>query len=157
MSWTQFSWLIMCWAPMLLLHNHLQQKYSVTMCPKNYSARELGPNGMLCFIVKINPFLDMAISGGLKSGFECFLRLDGLMDIKEKFLDFFLDKQWAAKLIRGLNPWEEQLEENQGHLCLLVYAQMNRSQLSCAGAVLLVLKSEASSCFGVSTFSLGLT
>lgn len=35
----------------------------------------------------------MGISGGLKYHFGGFLKQDGLMDIKEILLDFFLDKQ----------------------------------------------------------------
>lgn len=45
-------------------------KYLVTMYPKKYSARELGPSGMSCFIVKINPSLDMDISREQKFGLD---------------------------------------------------------------------------------------
>lgn len=37
------------------------------MYPKDYSAKELGPNGMSCFIVKINSSLDLGISRKQKS------------------------------------------------------------------------------------------
>lgn len=73
---------------MLLLYNHLQQKYSVTAHLKCYSDRELGPNGMPCFIVKINPSLDMDISGQQRFGFRCFPKLNGLRDIKGILLHF---------------------------------------------------------------------
>lgn len=74
---------------MLLLYNHLQDKYSVIIHPKD-SASELGPNGMSCFIVKINSALNMDISGEQKSGFGCLPNLDGLMDIKKIIPDFCL-------------------------------------------------------------------
>ena len=47
---------------------------------------------MSCFIVKVNPCLDVVISGKQKSGFGCRPELDGLMYIKEILLDFFLIK-----------------------------------------------------------------
>jgi hypothetical protein len=59
------------------------------MNPKDYSARELEANGMSCFIVKINPFLEVSVLRRLKSGFECSLKQDDEMDTKEILLDFF--------------------------------------------------------------------
>lgn len=43
--------------------------------------------------MKINPYLDMHISGEQNSGFGCSPNLDGFMGIKEILLDFFLGKQ----------------------------------------------------------------
>lgn len=58
------------------------------MHPKGYSVKELEPNGTSCFPMKINPSLDMHISGEQNSGFGHSPNLDGFVGIKEILLDF---------------------------------------------------------------------
>lgn len=93
---------------MLLLYDHLQDKYSVIIHPKD-SASELGPNGMSCFIVKINPSLNTDISVETPPRPH-----PGWLNGREEDNSGFLPLRSNEQLkVRGSHPWGGRLAEDQ--------------------------------------------
>lgn len=93
MSWTQFFMTDCTQVSNVAIIQPSATKIFSNNAFKRLSCQRISTEWNVMFHSETKSFLDMDILGKQKSGFGCFPKLDGLMDIKEIILDFFLNKQ----------------------------------------------------------------